>query len=1568
MSEHNGNSAPAPDPGSPGRVRRQCPNPECGHSASVALEDLKVFALRCPRCQTKFKSHADSTNSADLQQTKDWVWWSNPPVPDNPPAAAVIPSCPPDRPTRIGRFEILQFCGEGAFCKVYRAYDPQLRREVAVKVPQAGKLTTLSRQERFLGDARASARLSHPHIVPVYDVGHDGETLFIATAFIKGQTLKAATEVNKLDRKHAVRIVLDLAEALDYAHSQGIIHRDIKPANVMLDTSGTAHLIDFGLAGRQEPNTLEAAEEKGAGCAGEGDLYRTRVGAILGTPAYMSPEQTRGHSSEVGPATDQYSLGVTLYELLVGDPPFTRMPLPSLYYHIQDVRPTTPRSLVPDIALDLEAICLKAIAKKPEDRYPNCQQLADDLGRYLEGEPVKARPLGQLERLARWSRREPALALASGLALAAILCVAILGVAFGLYEQQSRKKIAEALDAKEGALDKANEAEDEAKRQAEEAKRQEDKAKREAKEADRQRLRELGRQAQLTFDRGTDAARQGEIGMAMSKWVEALRLAETANDPDMQRVIRYNLAAWRYHVHGLASCFDPCLDQPIVAADFDAKTEEVFLVTRTNQGGSQITRYDQGGKPLKHKTLSDRITTLAYLSSQRLLVLGSERGQVLVLDSSLDSPNILACWKMPHSEASIHSIACDPEGKLLLVGCNRGLAYLWQTRDMKPLEQVKVLRLQHLGVDKLFGVAISRKGEYLLTGGGKGVRGFEGEATLWDRAGNSLGVLPHLHTVRGCAFGAGENQFATASGSLFAGEAQVWERDARGVHPLGAPLPHGNEVYGLVFSPEGERLLTWGQDRAARLWNLASGQQIGQPLRQPREVTHAAFVGIRSDIMTVSEDQVVRRWEPAPGFKPEFARPLRQRAQALASPAYGAAVGRPGRRFIMVGSENREGLALLYDNQKLLATMKAGEFPIRAVACSPNCDLILTGEGVETDGQSGLGSATLWDNRGLAQHTFPHPKTVRGVALSPNGDCFATACDDGTVRVWRMEALGEAPRRINATGKDFELNDREQDDAKFRITSVAFSRDGKYLLTGSRTGFACIFNVASGERLQKIPHDDVVLAVAFAPDERTLVTGYAGGARVWRWNPKEPKSEVQKLGAPFEHLAGIFSVEISPNGRMVLTGGTDGTARLWDFATRKPLGPPWPLGGVVFTTTFGADRIDSGADESDLLVMTTHTSQKLRGTTCLWKLARPVTEKQEHLNHWVQTLNGLKWEMGGVAQLSLEEWQEQKRQMGSPPDVENGVSTKRREPAVDFGGPVASRPSYVAVPEKRAALPPQQPFSLDELDLLLEQPGARALAVVNLRQVLASPLGKQHLRPLAEVLLENPLVKDLKALENLGFSILDNVDQLALLVTRRQGSNDLLGIGILRGNFSPLLKAAPAFAKEKLRSDGRRIFSLRIEGKESFFYFPDEKTLIVASTESLLEAWTPGLKPNLEKGKDLKTKLHALEGWAGVRLVVSVPQEEMRMWVERYPEVLTFVKDWVGLGVSLTIEENIHCHAVVDMTDQKSAEPLLDFFQRLKSEGGGLDSLKRIVRLLQFKHEGTKVTVDFDVPASVFPP
>ncbi len=399
---------------------------ECGASYSVAEESVGR-STRCARCGNTFVLSPNSRNQSSGQNgaglpavsqsevvTSGTVSKAGAGSEDTPYATE---SWTGDKalskaPRQIGRFQIRARLGAGGFGAVYRAYDPVLDREVALKVPHRERLLTDQDRARVLREAKAAAQLRHANIVPVHDAGVDGDCFFIASAFIEGRTLAEMLHEGSVGFHDAAKIARDLAGALQHAHDRGIVHRDVKPGNVLLDSSGNVLLTDFGLAHVAESETM-----------------LTQEGVVLGTPAYMAPEQARGESNLVGPASDQYSLGVVLYQMLCGRLPFEGPPC-AIVARLGHESPPTPRSVHQDVPRKLESICLRAMAKSNLDRYPSCQAMADDLDGWLSGDRRAANGPPLWERLRKWVRhnRKRLAMVASGLALALVLMVSLFQV------------------------------------------------------------------------------------------------------------------------------------------------------------------------------------------------------------------------------------------------------------------------------------------------------------------------------------------------------------------------------------------------------------------------------------------------------------------------------------------------------------------------------------------------------------------------------------------------------------------------------------------------------------------------------------------------------------------------------------------------------------------------------------------------------------------------------------------------------------------------------------------------------------------------------------------------------------------------------------------------------------------------------------------------------------------------------------------------------------------------------------------------------------------------------------
>lgn len=338
-------------------LRVRCPH--CFHQINLEADE-PLHKIRCPACGSSF-SLVDSDED-DADKTRG-----------------------------IGSFEFVKRLGAGSFGTVWEARDADLHRHVAVKVPRKGKLEPRE-MEQFIREARVTAQLNHPGIVRVYEVGRDGDTVYIVSDLVDGVPLTDRIEAGGVDPQEAAELVARIADALEHAHVVGVVHRDLKPANIMMDQQGAPYVTDFGLAKRHA-----------------GDVTITADGHILGTPAYMSPEQASGKPELTDRRSDVYSLGVILFELLTGERPF-RGDISRLIKKVIHDEPPRPRDMRRSVPRDLETICLKCLEKDPDRRYSSAAELRDDLRRWTADEPIMARPIGRIEKARRWCRKNPVLA------------------------------------------------------------------------------------------------------------------------------------------------------------------------------------------------------------------------------------------------------------------------------------------------------------------------------------------------------------------------------------------------------------------------------------------------------------------------------------------------------------------------------------------------------------------------------------------------------------------------------------------------------------------------------------------------------------------------------------------------------------------------------------------------------------------------------------------------------------------------------------------------------------------------------------------------------------------------------------------------------------------------------------------------------------------------------------------------------------------------------------------------------------------------------------------------------
>ncbi len=1059
--------------------------------------------------------------------------------------------------------------GRGGMGVVYLARSLALQRPCALKMILSGAHTGSAEVERFRTEAQAIARLQHPGIVQVFEIGeHDGRP-FMALEFCPGGSLDGQLAKNPLAPRAAAKLVQALAEALHAAHTAKVLHRDLKPANVLLTEKGEPKVTDFGLA--------KKLDEQGA----------TRTGSVMGTPSYMPPEQAEG-KKDVGPAADVYSLGAILYECLVGRPPFKAATALDTILQLLAEEPVPVRQLNAQAPADLETICLKCLHKEPRKRYATAQELADDLGRFLGGEPIRARPVSRSERVVKWVRRRPMVA---GL-LSAVILVTVVGMAAFAWAFGQAVDVRDDAIAKEQETDKARKRADEALRENEKARKnleleqgktkdalaKESEARLEA-ERRREHAEALALRVQLEryFAKAEDRPELLLVGSAT-----LLPKAARLKDQSVSQLLRLQVGAWSggaARLNGIYALHENLYELGsqglhhyyAMASSADRRT--VLTVSADNT--ARLREMETGksmGRPLQ---LQGVVITLALSADGKTALTGNRDHTAQLWDIATAKP---IGPPLQHQDA-VKAVALSADGKIALTGSDDKTARLWDRATGKPIGPP----LQHQ--DQVCAVALSADGKTALTGS------FDKTARLWDGAtGKPIGPpLQHETPVQAVALG-GDGKTAL-TGSM--NGAWLWEM-ATG-KPIGRPMQHqGRQAWAVALSADGKTALTASDDGTARLWETATGEQIGPPLRHREAVIHVALSADGRTALTASRGDLVRLW------KTKTAEPIGPALQ-LQGGFVAVALSADG-KTALTGSELG---TRLWDT----ATGKPIGPPLQhkgmvfTVALSADGKTALTGSDDHT--------ARLWDtaNGRPIGPPLQHKDAVFTVALSGDGKTALTGSLDGTSRFWDP-----------ATGKPI--------GPPLQVMAVALSADAKMALAASADNAVRLWDTATGKPIgPALQLQGGFVAAALSADGKIALTGSLDKtARLWETATGRP------IGPPLQHQEKVWTVALSTDGKAALTGSEDGTARLWETATGKQIGPPLQHQDKVTGVALSADG-------KMALAVAGKTSR-------YWRVPQPIRGNPERIMLWAQVITGLEVdELTAVRFLDAATWQQRRKRL-----------------------------------------------------------------------------------------------------------------------------------------------------------------------------------------------------------------------------------------------------------------------------------------------------------------------------------
>jgi eukaryotic-like serine/threonine-protein kinase len=1019
-------------------------------------------------------------------------------------------SLPVEEGQRIGYFgdyELLREIGRGGMGVVYAARQVSLDRVLAVKMISEGRLAALDGLERFRREAEAVAHLDHPAIVPIFEVGDHNGRHYFSMKLVDGGSLSQLAPQLREDPKTAAKLLAEVARAVHYAHQRGILHRDLKPANILLDRQGRPFVADFGLARRVE---------------GDGTL--TRSDSIIGTPAYMAPEQAEGRREAVTTASDVYGLGAILYETLTGQPPFRGKTVFEIVQQVREIEPESPSRINPTAPRDLVTICLKCLEKDPRRRYASAEAFAEDLERWLDGRPIFARPSTFGERVIKWGMRHRVAAMLIVVSVMAVFAGAV-AVQVTLLARRLRGEIQLTDQERQSQFDARRRAEAEVDRQ----KRENEQAK------PRAYLDRIAAAERAWFANDVENAEKllDDCPTSLRRWEWYYLKRQCHAERLMLR--GHNGVTCSVAFAPDTSCFT-CPDERGGVTIWDARANKKVCHLRGHDGTAYGVVFDRTGSRLATagsdgsirlwdvqtgeltKTLSGHAkyaAAVAFSPDGARIVSGGADKIIRVWDTTTGN----AVLEIPGHSGEVFGVAISPDGTLLASAGQGGTVFLW---DFRTGEEKRRFAGHE---DASRALAFHPDGRRLASGGADRM------VKLWDvLTGDEIRRFRAAEgRIDGLAFNPDGTRLATGSRDR---SVKVWDVETGA--ETASYRGHLAPVFAVAFSPDGHLLASAGQDAVVKVWNATDGpgsRVLSSSNRGPLRGSVAA-ASLGSVVALAGAEQGLILFDATSGGEQavRFGAVLEPHSLCIdVSGRHLAAVDQSGAARVWEIASGRERLVIQRDDETFASVALApdGSWIVTGGGLPLAFIQLYEGKGVRPDPKDHR--VRIWDastGRQLSEFTG-HRGTIHSVAVARDARWIASGGDDGIVHIWDVQSR----RQVHV------FDDRDR-----AVFSVAFSPDCRFLASAGLAGRIRIREVESGRELHVLSAESGLISkVCYSPDG-TRIASAGGDGTVRIWDPASGR-ELLALGG---HSGRVSDVTFSPDGRLLITGGADGTVRVWD--------------------------------------------------------------------------------------------------------------------------------------------------------------------------------------------------------------------------------------------------------------------------------------------------------------------------------------------------------------------------------------------------------------------------------------